>query len=111
MCVVSVAHQPLGVDAERIDRETDNIPLPERYFSASEVRGLRALPLCEQAQSFFAYWTLKESYVKARASGCYCPSISFRSSLKKRSLSNSTHVRTTSLLYGALRFSMRRLTT
>jgi len=73
VCVVSVAHQPLGVDAARIDRETDNIPLPERYFSASEVRGLRALPLCEQAQSFFAYWTLKESYVKARGLGLLLP--------------------------------------
>ena len=73
MCVVSVAHQPLGVDAERIARATDNIPLPECYFSASEVRGLRALSMCEQAQSFFAYWALKESYVKARGLGLLLP--------------------------------------
>jgi len=73
VCVVSVAHQTLGVDAERIDREAENIRLAERHFSVSEVRGLLALPPCEQTQRFFAYWTLKESYVKARGLGLVVP--------------------------------------
>jgi 4'-phosphopantetheinyl transferase len=73
VCVVSVAHEPLGVDAERIDREAEALGLAERYFSASEVRGLRALPACEQPRRFFAYWTLKESYIKARGLGLVLP--------------------------------------
>jgi 4'-phosphopantetheinyl transferase len=73
VCVVSVAHEPLGVDAERIDREAGAIGLAERYFSASEVRRLRSLPACEQPRRFFAYWTLKESYIKARGLGLALP--------------------------------------
>jgi 4'-phosphopantetheinyl transferase len=73
VCVVSVAHEPVGVDAERIDREAEAIELAERYFSASEVRRLRALPSCDQTRRFFTYWTLKESYIKARGRGLAVP--------------------------------------
>jgi 4'-phosphopantetheinyl transferase len=69
VCAVSVAHQPLGVDVERIDRDAEAIRLAERYFSESEVRGLRALSPCQQTHGFFGYWTLKESYVKALGVG------------------------------------------
>lgn len=73
VCVVSVAHEQLGVDAERIDREAEALGLAERYFSESEVRELRALPAYEQPRRFFAYWTLKESYIKARGLGFVLP--------------------------------------
>ncbi|MBI4468582.1 MAG: 4'-phosphopantetheinyl transferase superfamily protein [Acidobacteria bacterium] len=73
VCVVSVAHEPIGVDAERIDREVDFIGLADRYFSASEACTLRALPSREVPRRFFAYWTLKESYVKARGMGLALP--------------------------------------
>jgi 4'-phosphopantetheinyl transferase len=73
VCVVSVAHELLGVDAERIDREVEAVALAERYFSGSEVRKLRALPVDQQQGRFFAYWTLKESYIKARGLGLALP--------------------------------------
>lgn len=73
VCVVSVAHELIGVDVERIDREGETVGLAERYFSPSEVRALRALPDSEQPRRFFAYWTLKESYVKARGLGLALP--------------------------------------
>lgn len=69
VCVVSAAHAQLGVDAERIDQKVEAVALAERYFSSSEFSNLRALPASERPRRFFAYWTLKESYVKARGLG------------------------------------------
>jgi len=69
VCVVSVAHELLGVDVERIDRNLEAVELAERYFSASEAGRIRELPTYEQTERFFAYWTLKESYIKARGLG------------------------------------------
>jgi 4'-phosphopantetheinyl transferase len=77
VCVVSVAHELLGVDAERIDRRVEAVDLAERYFSESETGRLRALPASEQLRSFFAYWTLKESYIKARGLGLTLPTDQF----------------------------------
>lgn len=73
VCVVSIAHRLIGVDAERTDRQVEVLELAERYFSPSEIRSLRALPDGEQSQRFFAYWTLKESYIKARGLGLALP--------------------------------------
>lgn len=72
-CVVSVAHETVGVDVERTHALADAIPVAERYFAVSEVQALRALPVAEQARRFIAYWTLKESYIKARGLGLGLP--------------------------------------
>jgi 4'-phosphopantetheinyl transferase len=47
--------------------------IAERFFSAQEVADLRALPEDEQPLVFFDYWTLKESYIKARGLGLALP--------------------------------------
>jgi 4'-phosphopantetheinyl transferase len=47
--------------------------VPERFFSPQEVQDLRALPDEEQQMVFFDYWTLKESYIKARGLGLALP--------------------------------------
>jgi 4'-phosphopantetheinyl transferase len=73
VCALSVAHEAVGIDAERIDREVQAIELADRYFSLSEVSRLRASPTPEQLDLFFAYWTLKESYMKARGFGLTLP--------------------------------------
>jgi 4'-phosphopantetheinyl transferase len=73
VCAVSVAHDTLGVDAERIDRSTDTLKLADRYFCPSEVLAIRSFPAIEQTRSFFAHWTLKESYIKARGQGLAIP--------------------------------------
>jgi 4'-phosphopantetheinyl transferase len=73
VCAVSVAHEAVGIDAERIDREVKAIELADRYFSLSEASRLRASPTAEQLELFFAYWTLKESYIKARGLGLTLP--------------------------------------
>lgn len=73
VCAVSTAHPMVGVDAEVLDRPGETVSLAEHYFSPSEVRALRALPIAEQRARFFAYWTLKESYIKARGLGLAIP--------------------------------------
>jgi 4'-phosphopantetheinyl transferase len=72
-CVVSVAHEAIGVDVERVRELADAMPLAERYFAAPEIQALRALPVAEQPRRFVAYWTLKESYIKARGLGLALP--------------------------------------
>ena len=68
-CAVSVAHEKVGVDVERMDRKRGFLDIADRFFSPSEARALRALPASDQTRRFFACWTLKESYIKARGLG------------------------------------------
>jgi 4'-phosphopantetheinyl transferase len=42
-------------------------------LSSVEIRALASLPPSEQRARFFAYWTLKESYIKARGVGLSLP--------------------------------------
>ena len=73
VCAVSVAHERIGVDVERIDREAEFMGLADRYFSVPEARALGARAAAERPRRFFEYWTLKESYVKARGIGLALP--------------------------------------
>jgi 4'-phosphopantetheinyl transferase len=58
----------LGVDLERIEPRLET-GIAERFFSPREVATLRALPTHAQRDAFFACWTRKEAYVKARGEG------------------------------------------
>jgi 4'-phosphopantetheinyl transferase len=70
-CAVSVGRE-VGVDVESINRQVTH-ELPERFFSPREVADLRALARADQDVVFFDYWTLKESYIKARGLGLALP--------------------------------------
>lgn len=63
----------VGVDVEPSAREPAALALAERFFSAKEAAALRALPATAQRERFLAYWTLKESYIKARGMGLAIP--------------------------------------
>ncbi len=63
----------IGVDVEHTPRRTEALEIADRFFSPREVRDLRALPAGEQRSRFFDYWTLKESYIKARGLGLAIP--------------------------------------
>jgi 4'-phosphopantetheinyl transferase len=78
VCAVSVAHDLLGVDVEPVDRAVEALGIADRYFCPSEAHDLRALPACQQPRRFIAYWTLKESYIKARGLGLALPLDQFR---------------------------------
>ena len=59
----------IGVDLERVSAAIAQERIPEHFFSPAEVAALRALPLREQDAAFFACWTRKEAYVKAKGDG------------------------------------------
>src|SRR5579872_2711510 len=63
----------LGVDVEGANADTATVALADRYFSVAEAASLRALPQAAQSERFFDYWTLKESYIKARGLGLALP--------------------------------------
>jgi 4'-phosphopantetheinyl transferase len=71
----------LGVDIEKIRPEVAFEGIEERFFSAREVRELRALPERLRAEGFFLCWTRKEAYIKARGEGLHIPLDSFDVSL------------------------------
>jgi len=73
VCGVSVAHDAVGVDAERVDRKVNYTALAARFFAAVEAEDLRTLPSNHRPRRFFEYWTLKESYIKARGLGLAVP--------------------------------------
>jgi 4'-phosphopantetheinyl transferase len=68
VCLVG-RDREVGVDVENRARGGDLLDVADRFFSPFEVKALRALPPEEQMDRFFLYWTLKESYIKARGMG------------------------------------------
>ena len=59
----------VGVDAEDTGRGLDLDGIAERHFAPGELARLRPLPEAARREAFFACWTLKESYLKARGAG------------------------------------------
>ncbi len=71
-CAVTIGRD-IGVDVEAVDRPGQTVEIAERFFSPAEVAALRALPTEAQRDRFFDFWTLKESYIKARGMGLSIP--------------------------------------
>ena len=63
----------VGVDLERLDAPLADARVAEQFFAPREVAALRALPLEGSVPGFFACWTRKEAYVKARGQGLAIP--------------------------------------
>lgn len=70
----------VGIDVEDPQRGAP-LDVADRFFSPSEVRELRSLPSESQPDRFFEYWTLKESYIKAKGLGLALPLDGFSFSL------------------------------
>lgn len=73
ICGITRDHD-IGVDVEDTQRST--IAAFDRlssYFSRSEIADLTQLSPEKQKHRFFDYWTLKESYIKARGMGLAIP--------------------------------------
>ena len=72
--VVALAYgRELGVDVERMRTDFDPDGIAERFFSKRERLNLAALPASAKHDAFFACWTRKEAYVKARGDGLNLP--------------------------------------
>lgn len=80
---------PVGVDIESMSRASDLLHLAERFFSPREAEVVRNAPEYERPQRFFAYWTAKESVIKAAGGGL---SIELRSFETDPRLGHSTPV-------------------
>lgn len=59
----------IGVDIERLRLLSDMNALAERVFSAAERAALARVPAERKIEAFFAGWTRKEAYIKARGEG------------------------------------------
>ena len=74
----AVARQAeIGVDVECTARRGRTLAIADRFFSGPELRDLQALPDARRRDRFFDYWTLKESYIKARGMGLAIPLSAF----------------------------------
>ena len=67
-CVVTLGFE-CGIDAELINRKNNLSKIAERMFSDYEIHAMRNLQESEFRKTFFKYWTLRESYVKALGTG------------------------------------------
>lgn len=67
----------IGVDAESVERRVELQGLAQRFFSPQEAEELARFPAAGRQQRFYQYWTLKESYIKARGAGLSIPLDSF----------------------------------
>ncbi len=59
----------LGVDLERIRPDRADTEVAKHFCSPMEMAALRALPKDRRPEAFFACWTRKEAYIKARGGG------------------------------------------
>lgn len=67
-CLV-VLDQDCGVDVEAISSRRDVTGIAARHFTEQERQQLDRLDGADALQQFFAFWTLREAYGKARGSG------------------------------------------
>ena len=72
VCIIS-QDKDVGVDVENCSRDNNLLKIADRYFSSTEIHELRQLSAKEQRERFFLYWTLKESYAKAKGIGLTMP--------------------------------------
>ncbi|SLM49943.1 4'-phosphopantetheinyl transferase [Nitrospira japonica] len=73
LVVLAVTHRlTVGVDVESLSRPAP-IEVADRFFAPAEARVLQSLPPSERTRCFFEFWTLKESYSKARGLGLAIP--------------------------------------
>lgn len=71
-CIVAWDRE-IGIDVENLERPTDYVELAQRFFAPSEAAVVAGLPPERQREAFFDFWTLKESYIKARGMGLALP--------------------------------------
>jgi 4'-phosphopantetheinyl transferase len=72
--VIALARgRAIGIDVECIRSNAAIMSIAARYFSANEYKTLTSLDSAMQRGAFFACWTRKEAYLKARGDGLQLP--------------------------------------
>lgn len=67
-CAVS-REKAVGIDVQLCDPGRDVLRLAARFFSANETALLRTLTASGRCDRFYAYWTLKEAWLKTTGRG------------------------------------------
>jgi 4'-phosphopantetheinyl transferase len=67
----------LGVDIEGVRDDRALLEVADNFFAPSECADLRRQRAIDAMERFFAYWTLKESYIKATGMGLAIPLYTF----------------------------------
>jgi 4'-phosphopantetheinyl transferase len=83
-CAVAVDCE-VGVDVENTRRPLDVDALAPSVFAPMELADFRGCTPPERRERFFAYWTLKEAYIKARGMGLSIPLDAFWFDLGRQS--------------------------
>lgn len=81
LVAVASATVELGIDIETKRASLEFERLAQRFFAPGETAALLALPPEQRAEAFFACWTRKEAYMKARGLGLAIPLDGFEVSL------------------------------
>lgn len=67
-CAVTLEHA-IGVDVENWGRSQLTLEIAQSFFAQAEVDYLKTLPPEDLQEALFAFWTLKEAYIKAKGIG------------------------------------------
>lgn len=73
VAVAIALERDVGLDVEHMYPRSFDLAVARHFFAPPEVAALEALPAEAQRDRFFAYWTLKEAYIKARGLGLAMP--------------------------------------
>jgi 4'-phosphopantetheinyl transferase len=82
VALFAMGFRRVGVDIERVRTGFPVGDITRRFLSAGEAAALEALPESRQAEGFFACWTRKEAYLKARGDGLTTPLRDFEVSVR-----------------------------
>lgn len=80
--LLAVTHnRELGVDIECLKPDRSSEDIVRRFFAPAEVAALMSTPPDQRVAAFFACWSRKEAYIKARGEGLHIALDSFEVSL------------------------------
>ena len=71
--VVVTRESDCGIDVENLEGVEDPLRLMSRVFAPSERAQVEGAVAAERRRLFYVFWTLKESYIKARGLGLAVP--------------------------------------
>ncbi|SOU07167.1 4'-phosphopantetheinyl transferase family protein [Xanthomonas arboricola] len=63
----------IGIDVEHVSHREVSLDIAHHFLAPEEVAALAQMPVAQQQDRFFEYWTFKEAYIKARGMGLSLP--------------------------------------
>lgn len=94
LAAVAVAlDRDVGVDVEWLDRTNLTADLADRFFAPAECAQLVGLSPEAEKEALFAFWTLKEAYIKAVGMGLALPLGAFAYTLDPLSIAFDGRIR------------------